>query len=193
MISIPWPWHYTCPMIANLVAYVTFSAVFIPIIILITATIGPENGSSETFLKIRIILAAVVVPLTGLAWCFLYGWVGRRFMWYGLSSYTGQTVTHRTWPKTVGEIIFAISSILVSFLLLATCMICAVMFVLIFLNVGGEPSQLNGTILAMVILCILVTVFAMYVVASLETGWFGVCPPDKQMHHVTLDTENPFV
>ena len=193
MISIPWPWHYTCSVIANLVAYVTFSVGCLHVIFLVTLPIGMNNGSSEIFLKIRIILAAVVVPLTGLAWCFLYGWVGRRFMWYGLSSYTGQTVTHRTWPKTVGEIIFAISSILVSFLLLATCMICAVMFVLIFLNVGGEPSQLNGTILAMVILCILVTVFAMYVVASLETGWFGVFPPDRQMHYVALDTEDPFV
>ena len=193
MISIPWPWHYTCSVIANLVAYVTFSVLFLHVILLVTLPIGMNNGSSEIFLKIRIVFAAVVIPTTGLAWCFLYRWVGRRCMWYGLSSYNGQTVTHRTWPKTVGEIIFAISSILVSFLLLATCMICAAMLGFIFFNFGGQPIQFNETILSFVVLCSFITVFAMYVVASLETGWFGVFPPDKQMHYVALNTEDPFV
>lgn len=200
MLLFPWPWQYYCSVIANFVAYTIFSALFLPITILITAACEHEKKPPKEYITIRIIPAAVVISSMGLTWCRLYRRVGRRFLWYGLSSYSGQSITHRAWPKTAGEIVFAFCSILVNVLAVAICILSVILlayFILVLFVARGNnhPQQISATnkiIYPMVLLCGLVTVFAMYMVTSLETGWWGVFPPDRQLHHVALDSEDPF-
>jgi hypothetical protein len=200
MIRVHWPWQYSCSVISNLVAYTIFSALFLPVIILISTACEHEKNPPENYVTIRVIPAAVVISSMGLAWFRLYRRVGRRFLWYGLSSYSGQSITHRAWPKTAGEIVFAFCSILVNILAVAIGMLCVFLlayFILVLFVMRGNThpqqiSETNNIILAMMLLCGLVTVFAMYMVTSLETGWWGVFPPDQQLHYVALDSEDPF-
>ena len=183
MISIPWPWQYTISVLANLLAFCAFAVVCLFTNVLIAGAIGMANGWSKFFLQCRTLAMALVIPLAGLGWCLLLLHVGRYFHWFGLSSYGGQLVMNRKCPKTFCEITFAICSILISVSAVIMCMGGALILVMVSDNAGEDPSQVNGTMVAILVLSGLITVFALYVVVSIETGWFGVFPPLVQDQH----------
>lgn len=153
--------------------------VLVSVVILTGLNGGVNNRNSDFFLRVRISLSVIVMPLAGASLVRGFRWVGRYFLWYGLSSYEHQLVTHRVWPTTLGEITFGVCAILLSFWWMLPLLGVAMMLIMAIDNGGNEPHQANPWLVSMMTYTAVFTIFAGYVVGCKETGWYGAFPPDR--------------
>jgi hypothetical protein len=175
----PWPWEYIGSFFANLLALLVLFVSVILSVVLLTFMIGPTNGPSAFMLRLRIVIAIIIIPsaTVGLIWTFRR--IGERFCWYGMNSYQQQLVTHRTWPTTISEILFAALVIVLSVWWMGLWLASAFMLFMGADNAGSAPQQANGVLVTIMALTAIVGIFSGYVVGCSQTGWYGAFPPDR--------------